>query len=273
MSGDTRPTLPLPFDTGEETDAAPRRRRRWPWLVAVLVVLLLLVGAALAGEWLARDVVTKGVTQAAVSGLGAPADTEIDVDIPGSLLFQLATGTIGEATVSSPDIAIDGFSGGVTATVRDLQIAAGPAISGGTATVVLDAAQLRALMSTVEDFPAYSLGLAAPNVTASTDVNVLGLAVPVGIGLTPSAEQGDLVLTPAALTLGDAQVSAEDLRSRLGSLADGVLKDWRVCIAQYLPAALTLSGVEVSGEHLVARFDIAGGVLTEASMGSKGTCD
>jgi hypothetical protein len=273
MSDDTRSSFPLSFDTVGETDAAPRRRRRWPWLVSILVVLVLLVGAAFAGEWLARDVVTKGVRQAAVTGLGAPADTQVDVDIPGSLLLQLATGTIGEATVSSPEISVDTFTGAVSATVRDLALGGGPAIAGGTATATLDAAQLRALMGTVDGFPTDSLGLAAPNVTAATEVSVFGVAVPVGIGLTPTADAGDLVLTPAALSLGGADVGADDLRRRLGGLADGVIKDWRVCIAQYLPAALTLTGVEVSGEHLVAHFDIAGGVLTDAALQAKGTCD
>ena len=232
----------------------------------------LLVTAAFAGEWLARDAVTKGVRQAAVTGLGVPADTEIDVDIPGSLLFQLATGTIGEATVSSPEVAVDSFTGGISATVRDLQPGAGPAISGGTVIVTLDAAELRGLMSTVDGFPADTLGLSAPEVTASTVLDVFGAAVPLGIGFTPRADAGDLVLAPGSLTLGSAQITADELRRTLGGMADGVLHDWRVCIAEDLPAAVTLSGVEVTGDHLVATFDLAGGVLTDAALRQKGAC-
>ena len=60
MSHATGPTLPLPF---EPEDVEPRRRRVWPWLVAVAVVVVLMVGAFFAGEWIARGLVTTAVTQ------------------------------------------------------------------------------------------------------------------------------------------------------------------------------------------------------------------
>lgn len=269
MSGESQDPFRFPE---ADPDAAPRRRRAWPWLVALGIVLVLAAGAYFAGEWVARDIVTKAVSQQLSRQLGVPAGETVDVDIPGSLLLQLATGTIGEATVTAPDLEVDGFSGEVTVTVHDVRLREGFAMSGGTATARMDAAQLRTLMSGVEGFPAGTLGLADPNVTMSTAVSVFGASVPVGVSLTPSADAGDLVLTPASVTLGGAAVTADDLRSRLGGLANTVLRDWRVCVAGRLPAGLTLTGARVSGEHLVAEFRVDGAIATDPSLRERGTC-
>jgi len=269
MTGPTQPTLPL----AAEPVAPPRRRHRGRrWLIALIVLVVLLVAAALAGEWLARDIVPRAVKQQAVASRGVSDASSIDVDIPGILLVQLVRGTIDEATVSAPDLRIDDLSGSVAVTVRDLAFRGDPTISGGAASVTLDAAQLQALLGTVDGFPADAVGLADPDVTASTEVRVFGAAIPIGIGLRPGAAAGDLVLTPDSLTLADAEVSADELRDRLGGLADGVLREWQVCIAQYLPAPLALADVAVTGDRLVAGFDIAATTLTEEALQAKGTC-
>lgn len=270
MSGESR--APFPFEFSQPTDAPPRRRRRWPWLVAILVVLALMVGAFFAGEWIARDLVSKAVTQQVTQRLGLPAGTRVDVDVPGSLLFQLATGTIGEATVAAPDVELDGLSGDVSVTVRDLRVWDGPSFGAGDATVRLDTAQVQALMSTVDGFPAETLGLADPDVTMTSTLSLFGASIPVGVALTPSASQGQLVLTPASFSLGNAEATADDLRDRLGPLSDAVLRDWQVCIAQYLPAAIRLTDMAVADQELVARFDIDGVVMTDSALQAKGTC-
>ncbi|MFT4306321.1 MAG: DUF2993 domain-containing protein [Microbacterium sp.] len=265
----TRPALPFPF---EESDLPPRRHRRWPWLVAFAIVLLLIVAAFFAGEWIARDLVTKAITQQLAARLDISSDTEIDVDIPGSILLQAATGRIEEATVSSPEVSVGDLSGQVSVTVDDIGIWDGGSISGGRATLSLDSAQAQALLSQVDGFPADTLGLSDPDVTVSTTVSVLGTSVPVGVALTPSADDGDVLLTPASVTLGGAEVTADDLRSRFGTLADTVLQTWRVCVAQELPAGMPLTAVSVTGDRLVADFDIAAGSLTDAALQEKGTC-
>ena len=271
MAGDTQPTLPLPDAPGPVPAPRPRRRGRRV-VIGLAVAVVLLVAAVAAGEWLARDLVHTAVRERAVAALGAPADTEIDVDVPGSLLLQLATGTIGEATVSSPDLRTDRLSGAVSVTFHDLALRDGPASAGGTATVSLDAAQLRALASTVDGVPADTLGLAAPDVTASVELGLFGVSTTFGLALTPSAADGDLVLTPSAVTLGDAELTAEQVRDRFGRLADPLVRGWHVCIADSLPALLVLSGVDVVGDRLEARFDIAPGPLTEEALAAKGTC-
>jgi len=80
------------------------------------------------------------------------------------------------------------------------------------------------------------------------------------------------VLTPASLQVGGAEVSAEELQDRFGRIADGVLRDWDVCVAEYLPAGVTLTSVAVEGETLVAGFDIDGGIASDPALQENGTC-
>jgi hypothetical protein len=270
MSGDTLPTLPLPPDPAE---APPRRRRRvWPWIVTLVVVLALVGAAAAAGEWVAKDLVTKGIREQVRAQLGLPADQPIVVDIPGLLLPQLLSGSLDEVRLEADDVTIQGLTADVAVDLHDIALGDGFAMSGGTATVALDQAQLQGLLRTVDGFPADSLGLAAPNVTMTFPLNVFGASIPIGVSLTPSAASGDLVLAPAALQVAGAELTADAVRERFGGVADAVLKSWNVCVAQYLPAGLTLQSATVEGTRLVAGFSIDGNILTDRSLQAKGTC-
>lgn len=269
MTPDTQPTLPLP---PEAFAPAPRRRRVWPWLVAVAVVLALLVAAVFIAESVTKALVAQTVREQVRSQLALPADQPIDVQLDGPVLPQLVAGTLGEVRVSSDDVTVRGFTGDVAVTLHDIDIRNGFAMSGGEATVTTDAAQLRTLLSTVDGFPADSLGLSEPNVTMSFPLSVFGAQFPVGVALTPSASGGTLVLTPASLQLGGTQVSANALRDRFGSLADGVLRDWTVCIADRLPAGIRLEQLRVSGAELVASFSIDGAIATDPALQQLGTC-
>lgn len=270
MTTDSQPTLPLP---PEAFAPAPRRRRRvWPWIVAAVVVIALLVAAVFVAESVAKALVAQTVRDQVRSQLALPGDQPIDVQLDGPILPQLISGTLGEVRVSSDDVAIKGITGDVAVTLHDIDLRGGYAMSGGEATVTMDAAQLRTLLSSVDGFPADSLGLAAPNVTMTFPLSVFGAQFPVGVALTPSASGGNLVLTPDSLQLGGVQVSADVLRQRFGSLADGVLRDWTVCIADRLPAGIRLEQLQVSGADLVASFSIDGAIATDPALQAPGTC-
>jgi hypothetical protein len=256
------------------TAAPPRARRRtWPWVVSIVVVLVLVVLAAVFGEMIARDILTRTVRQQVITQFALPADQKVDVEIPSpSLLLELAIGSIGEITVSSKDVPIAGTTGDVSVTMADYPVWGGGDASYGTATVTLTQEQLRTLMSTVDGFPADSLGLAAPDVTMTSAVSVLGASFPVGVALQPGAEDGDLVLTPASLRLGGATISADDLRARFGAAADAVLKDWDVCVKDSLPKGVVLTDVRIAGGHAVGTFEIDGAIARDPALQATGTC-
>jgi hypothetical protein len=265
---DTQPTVPLP----DWEHAEAPRRRVWPWLVTFAIVLALAVAAWFAAEAIARQMVTGVVRDQVRSQLALPSDQPIEVEIPGAVIPQLLGGSFAEMTVASDDVEVGQFVGDVSVTAQDVPIRGG-AVGGATATVRLDEEQLRGLLSTIDAFPIDTLGIDAPGLTVSVDLELFGVAVPVGVSLTPSAADGDIVLTPSSLQIAGADVDAEALRGQFGEVADLVLKDWTVCIAEYLPAAATLTDVAVDGSRLVADFDVDGGITTDPALRENGVCD
>lgn len=273
MTRETQPTQPLP--DWANTEPEPRRRRRgWGWLVALVIVAALVVGAIIGGEMIARDLVTTAIRDQVVSRLGLPADQDVDVTVEGTILPQLIAGRFDDVTVATDEVTLgNGFTGDVTVSATGVDFRGDASAQSAAAVVTLDAAQVQALMANVEGFPAATVGLAEPNVTMATELEFFGARIPVGIGLTPTAQNGDLVLTPAALSLGDAEIDADDLRDRFGGVADGALRDYTVCIAQYIPAAMTMTGVVVVGDELVADLSIDPRVISDAALQANGTCD
>ncbi|MGP3535326.1 LmeA family phospholipid-binding protein [Microbacterium sp. RD1] len=267
---DARSTLPFGFE--EFADAPRRRRRVWPWVVTLAVVLALLLGAAVGAEALTRGAVEGGVRQLVKAQLDLPADQQVDVHVPGLVLPQLVSGRLGEIEVGAPDVALGPVAGDVTVTLTDVPIAANSAAGPGTATVRLDQTQLQSLLATVEGFPADAVGVAAPDITLSTELSLFGAGIPVGVALQPGASGGNLTLSPSSFTVGGAVVDADALRAQFGGLADSVLREWSVCIAQHLPAALALTDVAVDGAQVVARFDIDGAVVVDPALRATGAC-
>ena len=271
-TSDTQPTQPLP-PAADTRSPRKRRRRIWPWIVALVVVGGLAVGAWFAGEWIARDVVTKTIREQVITQLALPADQQVDVVVKGAVLPQLIVGTLQDVTIASDDVQLQSFAGDVTVHAQDIAIRGESGGGTATATVVLDEEQLRTLLSTVQNFPVESLGLAAPNLAFSSELSLFGITLPVGVALTPSAAEGDIVLTPASVQLAGTDISAADLKTRFGGLADTVLRDWTVCIAQYIPAGATLTAIEVTGDEVVADLDISPAIVTDPALQEVGTCE
>ncbi|MBF4561785.1 DUF2993 domain-containing protein [Microbacterium sp. VKM Ac-2870] len=276
---DQHPTPPLPDSTASRvlsTDAAasaPRRRsRRWPWLIALLAVLALAVGAWFAGEYIARGIVERSIRDQIVSRLDVPADQHIDVAVRGQVLPQLISGHLDDVTVSANDVSFGPLSGDVEVHAAGIPIRGNAPLQSASATVRLDQSQVRALLSTVEGFPADAVTLEAPDVVMSTSLQLFALSVPVGVSLTPSASDGDLVLTPRTLRVSGAEVSADVLVDQFGAVARTVVRDWKVCVAQYFPAGLTLSGVRVDGQQVVADITVNPAITVDAALQQKGSC-
>lgn len=274
---DEHPTAPLP-DPGARwvlsTDAAApaSRTRRWPWLIAVIVVVVLAVAAWFVAEAIARGIVERTIREQITRELDLPADQQIDVGIPGPIIPQLIVGSFASLTIASDDVSFDGVSADVRVEAMDVPIRGGGDWSGGSATVTFDQSQLRTLLGQVEGFPAESVSLDAPDVAADFELQVFGLAVPVGVSLAPRAEGGDLVLSPSAFRLADVEVTADALRAQFGVLASPVLRDWEVCFADRMPRAVGLTGVEVRREEVVASFEIDSAIISDPAAQARGTC-
>ena len=272
-AGDTQPTQPIPgrWAYAEPPRSRPRRKV-WPWLLALGIVIVLAIVAWFAGEAIAKALVTKTIRDQVVTQLALPADQEVDVTVPGAMIPQLISGSLGEVVIVSDDVPIGSFTGDVSVTATEVPIRGGE-MGSAAATVTLDEDQVRELMSTVDGFPADSLALDAPDVEMATELSFFGATIPVAVSLTPSAVEGDLVLSPASLQLAGAEITADGLRQQFGRLANVVLRDWTVCLAQYIPAGLTLTTVAVEGDQVVADFDIDGAMMSDPELQENGTCE
>jgi len=252
-------------------DAKPARRRGRAFVVlgSILVVLAAL---AVVAELVARQMVPGIIRSTVVERLQLPADHPVDVEVDGILVPQLIAGTLADVRIASEDVTVGAFSGDITAHGEGVPIRADGPAAGGAAEVRMSTEQLRSLLSTIDGFPAETIELEAPNVTASTDLELLGATIPLSLVLEPRAADGDLVLTPVEGTVAQATVTADQLRQQFGSLLDPILQDRSVCVASSLPAALTLESIEVVDDEVVAGFGIDGGIVNDPALQANGTC-
>ena len=251
----------------------PRRRHSaWPWIISAIIVAVLAVAAWFIAEWVARGIVERTIRDQVVTSLALPPGQDVAVTVEGAVLPQLLVGTLDDVTVAADDVPLGELEGDVTVHAQGIAIRGDAAADAATATVRLDSAQLNTLLAGVEGFPVEGVTLDEPDIAMTTELSLFGLAIPVGVSLTPSASEGDIVLTPSRLEVAGADISADSLRSRFGAVADVVLRDWTVCIAQYIPAGLTLTGVAVEGDEIVADLDIDGGILSDPALQADGTC-
>jgi hypothetical protein len=254
------------------TTTAPRRRRKAGWTIGAVVVALvaLVVGAEVA----ARAITPTIIRDQLVSNLGLAQDQQIDVGLPGPVLLPyLVVGSLPELTLSAQDVEVEGISGDVDVDLLDVPVWGGTDWSGGHARVVLDEAQMRALLGQADGFPVDSFSLDDPEVALDTELELFGQSIPLGVRLGVGADDGDILLSPTTFLLAGTEISADALRQQAGPLLGSFAERWPVCIAEYLPAALTLTDVAVDGVTVVADFEIDSAILRDASAQQPGTCD
>lgn len=251
--------------------AEPPRRRGRTFLI-LGVILVVVAALTVVAELVARQMVPDMIRSAVVEQLSLPPDRVVDVEVDGILLPQLIAGTLADVRIASDDVTLGAFSGDVTAHGEGIPIRGNGAAAGGTAEVRMSTEQLRSLLMTIDGFPAETIALEAPNVTASTEVQVLGATIALGLVLEPSAADGDLVLAPVEGSIAQVTVTAEQLRQQFGGLLEPLLQDRSVCVASSLPAALTLASIAVVDDELVAGFDIDGGIINDPALQADGTC-
>lgn len=253
-------------------DEKKKRHSPWPWIISGLIIAALVAGAWFAGEWLARDIVHRTIRTEIVKALGLPSNQPITVELEGSVLPQLIGGTLDSVQISSKDVEFSSFAGDISLDASGIPVRGEDPFASADLTVVMNSAQVRTLLATIEGFPVESLGFEAGAVTFASEITVLGTAFPIGVSLDAAAAEGKLALTPDALQVAGTEVTAEAVRTQFGGLADGVLRTWEVCIADQIPAALTLTDVQVGDDELTALFSVNPHTLHDAELQAPGAC-
>ncbi|MGW9626995.1 LmeA family phospholipid-binding protein [Microbacterium sp. NPDC055521] len=247
---------------------AVRRRPRWPWVVLVIVVVL--AALVVAGELVARAVVPKTIRSLVISNLDLPADQQLDVQVPGMLLPQLISGTLDEVKLASDEVTIGGITGSARVTASEVPVSGG-ALGAAHGTVWVDQGEFASLLD-ASQLPISGIELAAPNATVEADVELFGSRIPVGLTVTPEADDGDLLLTPVAIMLNGTAVDLHAVSGLAGAAGAAITQPQRICIAERLPAGITLTGLRIEGSRAVADISADGRITVDPTLLDPGTC-
>ncbi|QNO38509.1 DUF2993 domain-containing protein [Protaetiibacter sp. SSC-01] len=251
----------------------PRRRRVWPWVLLVVGALIVAAGVAL--DVLARSLAENAIADQVRSSLEVPPGTEVRASIGGGPMFvQALSGGLERVDVDVPGLALGALTG-------DLEIVA-QGVPFDTAAPTRDievryAVPEEALVAVSPELAGVTVervAIEGGEVVASGSTSVFGSSFSLGLGLTPSAVDGELAFDPTSIRIGDSTLTAEQLRADplFGGLADALLQARRICIADALPAALVLEKLEIDGSHLVATLDASGAAIGGEGFSAKGVC-
>lgn len=251
-----------------------KRRRLWPFVVAVVVILALIVGVFVADAAVKANAQDQ-IKQKVVAALGVDPATQVDVKLGGgSVLLQALSGKLSTVDVTIPKLAFGTLVGSASMHATQVPLDQSAPLQKLAITYRVSEKNVRVLASQLSGMPLDTITLEQPEIVANATFRVLGFGIPVGLGLTPSASNGQLEFTPTTILVSGQKFSSKQLIATpgLGSLARSLLKQQLFCVAQYLPKALTVTSVKVVSHELVLGISGDGAVLGSSAFTTKGSC-
>jgi len=271
----TNSTQPLPVTPAPVGPApAKRRRRAWPLVVAALAVVALIVGYVVA-DAAAKSYAQDQIKQKVVAALGVDPATDVHVKIGGgSVLLQALSGKLATIDVTIPKLAFGQLVGSATMHATEVPLDQSAPLKKLAITYRVSEKNVSVLASELSGMALDTITLDPPEIVANTNFKVLGFGIPVGLGLTPSASNGQLVFTPTSILVSGQKFTSKQLLSTpgLGGLAKQLLKQQTFCVAQYLPKAVHVTSVKVVGHELVLAISGDGAALGGSAFTTKGSC-
>jgi hypothetical protein len=269
--GDGAPARP-PLPSAPVAVAPPRRRARWPWVLGV--VLVVLAGIVIGGEFVARAVVAQQIRSQLITALKLPADQQLDVAVGGIVLPQLVAGSLDDVHLSTKSVAIGPITSAVDVDATGVPIRGG-ALGSATGTFRITADQLEAAVKAAAgaSTPIESVAIDGAGVKATGSVSLFGASVPLALALTPGAENGELTFTPTSASIGALTVDPDTVASSpFGAALKPLFATQKVCIADRLPAGVHLSGLRVKDGELIATFTADSAITTDPALLENGAC-
>lgn len=258
-----------------EAATAPARPRR-RGLIAVLVVvgvLLVLGVAAVIAETVARAQAQALIAQQVRQALQLEPEHPVDVTIEGGpVLLQAAGGVLEGVIVAVPELAVGELRGDLTLIAEGTPL--DPAQPTDTVKAAFEVAEadVAALAGALSGAVASDVRLEDREIRFETGFDLFGVPFSVGVGLTPSVDDGQLTFAPSSILLGGERLDAAQLREQFGGIVAPLLAEQRVCVAEYLPQALVLTAVQVGDDQLVVVFEGADTALSGPAFSTLGTC-
>jgi hypothetical protein len=263
-------TKPLPVQV------APTKRRRWPWILGgVLVVLaILLTVAFFVADGYAKDYARDYIKQRIIAVLGIEPGTPVTVDIgDGSVLLQAIAGRLDSVDVTAAKVTLGELTGSAIVHAEGVPLDENAATRQLRVTFAVAEPDVAALAGNLSGMDLDSITLDEPEIVAHTTYLLFGfLELKIGMGLTPSADDGRIAFTPTSIRLNDETFTAEELRQSFGQLAGDLLAQQSLCVSESLPVALTIVDVDVVKKDLVVQIDGDGVVLGGPDLSTPGTC-
>jgi hypothetical protein len=260
-------------DPSNELGRRPRRHRGLVFGILLVVVLLVAVGVVVL-DGVARSYAAGQIEHKIRTELGLGSDTALKVSVGGfSVLAQLAAGKLDDVQVSGENVTLGELTGSIAVHATGLPIDTKKAVEHITANIRLDAGDVRKVIGTFGTVPLDSLTIGDGALHLKSELKVFGaVRVPVGLDLTPSASDGDIVLSPTRVELAGKAISAAQVKQQFPTIGDALFQKRSFCIANALPKQLVLQDARVSGDELVLSFAASQLRLDANSLAAKGSC-
>lgn len=261
-----------------EVPPEPRRRRRWPWvlLIVLAAVLAVLVAGFFLADSLARSYAAGYVKQQLVRVLGVPESTPMEVTIgEGSLILQALTGSIGSVDVVADELRFGPLVADTRVEASGVPLDGDQPVERLQITLTITQENVQALASSLSGLELRSIELVDDVIRVGTEFNILNLVrVPVVVDLEPGVADGGLTFTPLTVYLSGREISVAQLKAmpQFALLAGDLLRTQTVCVADALPAALEVSSVRVAGAELVVGVNGDGVALGSPELSTPGSC-
>jgi hypothetical protein len=274
-------TAPVPtVDPDSEPEvvvlAPPKKRRRWPVVLGIilLVLAILVTIAYFVGEAYAKDYARDYIKQRIVAVLGIKDPSTVKVDIgSGSVLLQALAGKVDNVDVTASKVTFGTLTGAAIVHAEGVPLDADAKTEKLDVTFSMPESQVAsALAGNLSGLKVDSVSLKEPEIVVTSSINVLIFNFPVAMGIVPSAKDGQLVFTPTTITLDDHDYTVPELRQQIGTFADPLLAQKSVCVNESLPIALTIVDVDVVKKDLVLKINGDGVALGGPDLSTPGTC-
>jgi hypothetical protein len=275
----TTEILPVAPEPGTPVDeaAAPKKRRRGGIIALIVVGVLLVLGivGAFVADAVAKQYARDYVRERIIQVLALPDDAEVDVDLGGgSILLQAWAGRIDTVDIDVPELVFGPLVGSAQLSADGVPLDENAPVESLDIRFTVDEADVAALAGNLSGLSLSGVELEAPAIVVASAFDLFGLELPIGMSIVPSASEGELVFTPSAISIGDQEFTADEVRANpiFAALAGPLLAQQSLCIADRLPEALTLTEAEVAGREL--RLDIRGdgASLGGPGLSTLGTC-
>jgi hypothetical protein len=273
-------TKPVPVVAAAAVETEPaevpaKKRRRWPWVVGGIVLFLVvaLVIAYVIGENYAKNYARDYIKERIVAVLGVEDPGTVTVDVAGPVLLQALAGKLNQVDVTAESVTFGTLSGAATVHAEGVPLDANAPTDALDVTFAVPEDQVVAAVGqNLSSLPIDSISLDEPEVVVTATFSFLIIEIPFGMGLEPSAEDGQIVFTPTRIQLFDEDYSQDEASEFLGEFATQLFAEQKICVNESLPVALKIVDVDVVKKDLVITINGDGVVMGGSDLSTPGTC-